>query len=220
MNLLLVLLSLWGAPTPGDIAQRIRALLADAAPDSRMEIDTQKLESIVAPEESDDWTLSRRSQGRPGGTEFFEIGWLSQGKVVGRHGLQVRVHRYVMAAVACKPLLRGQVLSDSVICREERAAVGAGERAVSADSAIGQRLRRPVPKGHLFLQGELEDMPRVLKGQEVKLFTLVGQTRVEMLGTAQTDAATGKIVRVKTAQGRELSGRVEADGSVQVVPGL
>lgn len=220
MSLLLVLLSLWGAPTPGDIAQRVRSLLAEAAPDSRMEIDTQRLESVVAPVGADDWTLTRRSQGRPGGTEFFEIGWLSQGKVVGRHGLQIRVHRYVMAAVACRPLLRGQILSDSLVCREERAAVGAGERAVAADSALGQRLRRPVPKGHLFLQGELEDVPRVLKGQEVKLYTLVGQTRVEMPGTAQTDAATGKIVRVKTGPGREVSGRVDVDGSVQVVPGL
>jgi flagella basal body P-ring formation protein FlgA len=202
------------------LGERALAALREAAPRARLEVDTSRLSAVTAPEGSDRSCLRRLSQGRPGGTELFEVRWLAGEVLIGRRQFTLRVRRFDTVATACSTLTRGQILTASQVCAREMPAVGIGERAVSSDSAVGMRARRDISKGRTLLQGELERVPAVLRGQPVRLFAAFGTAQVETSAIALNDAAVGHSVRVRAATGREVVGRVEPDASVRVVPGL
>jgi len=216
--LALFLLALFGHDE--GLGARVLAALHQAAPQARLEVDTTRLSAVAAPEGSDSSCLRRLSQGRPGGTELFEVRWLAGEVLLGRRQFSVRVRRFDTVATACSTLTRGQILTASQVCAQEKSAVGLGEHAVPVDSAIGMRVRRDIPAGRTLLTSELERLPTILRGQSVRLFAAFGTAQVETSAIALSDAAIGHSVRVRASTGREMVGRVESDSSVRVVPGL
>ncbi len=219
MGLLFAILSLFAAPADS-LGARVLFLLRAADPGARLEVDTSVVSSFRAPEGCDTAEVSRLSQGKPGGTERFEVRWLSCDVLLGRRQFSVRVRRYEMVAAACSSLVRGHVLRQEDLCPVEVPALSTNANTVPVDSAIGLRLRRDVFGGKPLRRGELEALPKVLRDAVVRVYVAVGATVVETQGVVMQDAASGQLVRVRLANGRETRGRVEDDGSVRVIPGL
>lgn len=86
-----------------------------------------------------------------------------------------------------------------------------------ADEIIGQRLTRAVDAGKPLLESQLRQQWRLRAGQTVDLVTTGSGFRIRSQGKALNNAAVDDLLRVKTAGGRTVSGKVGADGQVTII---
>ncbi|KKJ31797.1 flagellar basal body P-ring biosynthesis protein FlgA [Enterobacter hormaechei subsp. hoffmannii] len=87
----------------------------------------------------------------------------------------------------------------------------------NADAIIGQRLTRAIDAGKPLLENQLRQQWRLRAGQTVDLVTAGSGFRIRSQGKALNNAAVDDMLRVKTAGGRTVSGKVGADGQVRVI---
>lgn len=85
-------------------------------------------------------------------------------------------------------------------------------------SVQGSQLIVPVAPGTPLRADMLRRPPAIKAGQRVRLVAEGPGFRIGQEGVAQQTGAVGDIVRVKTANGRIVSGTVEADGTVRAHP--
>jgi flagella basal body P-ring formation protein FlgA len=85
-----------------------------------------------------------------------------------------------------------------------------------ADNIIGQRLTRAITAGKPLLQNQLRQQWRLHAGQQVDLITVGEGFRVRGQGKALNNAAVNDTLKVQTASGQTVSGKVAADGQVEI----
>ncbi|MGU3414520.1 flagellar basal body P-ring formation chaperone FlgA [Enterobacteriaceae bacterium C23F] len=86
----------------------------------------------------------------------------------------------------------------------------------NADEVIGQRLIRAITAGKPLLQNQLRQQWRLHAGQQVDIITSGNGFLVRGQGKALNNAAVNDTVKVKTASGQTLSGKVANDGQVEI----
>ncbi|WP_421510650.1 flagellar basal body P-ring formation chaperone FlgA [Enterobacter sp. JS8-1] len=84
----------------------------------------------------------------------------------------------------------------------------------NADAIIGQRLTRAIDAGKPLLVNQLRQQWRLRAGQTVDLVTTGSGFRIRSQGKALNNAGIDDTLKVKTAGGRTVSGKVNADGQV------
>lgn len=84
------------------------------------------------------------------------------------------------------------------------------------DDIIGQRLTRAVTVGKPVLQNQLRQQWRLHAGQTVDLVTSGEGFRIRGQGKALGNAAVDEMLKVQTANGQTVSGKVGADGEVMI----
>ncbi|WP_368528569.1 flagellar basal body P-ring formation chaperone FlgA [Enterobacter cloacae] len=87
----------------------------------------------------------------------------------------------------------------------------------NADEIIGQRLTRAITAGKPLLENQLRQQWRLRAGQTVDLVTTGAGFRIRSQGKALNNAAVDDVLKVKTAGGRTVSGKVDADGQVMII---
>lgn len=87
----------------------------------------------------------------------------------------------------------------------------------NADQIIGQRLTRAIDAGKPLLENQLRQQWRLRAGQTVDLVTAGSGFRIRSQGKALNNAAVDDVLKVKTAGGRTVSGKVAADGQVMII---
>lgn len=87
----------------------------------------------------------------------------------------------------------------------------------NADAIIGQRLTRAITAGKPLLENQLRQQWRLRAGQTVDLVTTGSGFRIRSQGKALNNAAVDDVLKVKTAGGRTVSGKVDADGQVLII---
>lgn len=86
----------------------------------------------------------------------------------------------------------------------------------SPEEIIGQRLTRAVTAGKPLLQNQLRQQWRLHAGQTVDLVTSGDGFRIRGQGKALGNAAINEMLKVQTANGQTVSGKVAADGQVLI----
>jgi flagellar basal body P-ring formation protein FlgA len=86
----------------------------------------------------------------------------------------------------------------------------------SPDEIIGQRLTRAITAGKPVLQNQLRQQWRLHAGQTVDLVTSGDGFRIRGQGKALGNAAVNDTLKVQTANGQTVSGKVAADGQVMI----
>lgn len=87
----------------------------------------------------------------------------------------------------------------------------------NADEIIGQRLTRAIDAGKPLLENQLRQQWRLRAGQTVDLVTTGSGFRIRSQGKALNNAVVDDLLKVKTAGGRTVSGKVGADGQVMII---
>lgn len=82
----------------------------------------------------------------------------------------------------------------------------------------GAVLAMPIQAGTPLRNELLRRPPLIKAGQKVRVLIDGPGYRVSQEGVAQHAGAAGEILRLKTASGRMIQGRIEADGGVRVEP--
>ncbi len=83
---------------------------------------------------------------------------------------------------------------------------------------LGKALRQPVAAGQVLRLPWLREVYRVRQGQPVQVDVQGDGFRISTDGVVMEDAPVGGVVRVRTATGKFLTGKVLANGVVQVTP--
>lgn len=86
----------------------------------------------------------------------------------------------------------------------------------SPDEIIGQRLTRAIAPGKPVLESQLRPQWRLHAGQTVDLVTSGDGFRIRGQGKALGNAAVNDTVKVQTANGQTVSGKVAPDGQVMI----
>lgn len=84
------------------------------------------------------------------------------------------------------------------------------------EEIIGQRLTRALTAGKPVLQNQLRQQWRLHAGQQVDLVTTGNGFRIRGQGKALNNAAIDDTLRVQTANGQTVSGKVAPDGQVMI----
>lgn len=135
-----------------------------------------------------------------------------------RHFLQVRISAQGTWWVASLSLPGGAIVQRSDI----EPVTGSldhqpGGLIFNADEIIGQRLTRAIDAGKPLLENQLRQKWRLRAGQTVDLVTTGSGFRIRSQGKALNNAAVDDLLKVKTAGGRTVSGKVGADGQVMII---
>ncbi|EPA1253448.1 flagellar basal body P-ring formation chaperone FlgA [Enterobacter bugandensis] len=135
-----------------------------------------------------------------------------------RHFLPVRISAQGTWWVASQSLPGGAIVQRSDI----EPVTGSldhqpGGLIFNADEIIGQRLTRTIDAGKPLLENQLRQQWRLRAGQTVDLVTTGSGFRIRSQGKALNNAAVDDLLKVKTAGGRTVSGKVGADGQVMII---
>lgn len=135
-----------------------------------------------------------------------------------RHFLPVRISAQGTWWIASQSLPGGAIVQRSDI--EPVSGVldnQPGGLIFNADAIIGQRLTRAITAGKPLLENQLRQQWRLRAGQTVDLVTTGSGFRIRSQGKALNNAAVDDVLKVKTAGGRTVSGKVDADGRVMII---
>jgi flagella basal body P-ring formation protein FlgA len=86
----------------------------------------------------------------------------------------------------------------------------------SLEDVVGKSLKRDMAAGEIVTLQVLEDHVAVLKGEVVNMTLENARLLVQAKGTALEKGKMGEVIRIKSASGREIKGRVTGSNSVTV----
>ncbi|HJU49530.1 MAG TPA: flagellar basal body P-ring formation chaperone FlgA, partial [Pseudogulbenkiania sp.] len=131
--------------------------------------------------------------------------------------LPVTIAEKRMGVVATRPLKAGELLTPDDVRLAEMTSPALSRNVLNRlDQAVGQSMRSSVPAGAWLRSFMLQQPDVVRTNQRVKVLAQGDGFVANAEGTARGNAAIGEPVRVKMGSGREVSGMVQADGSVLV----
>jgi len=217
MTICVLLLAVAGLRADGirPIADSIYRALR--TPSMRVVADTANLPSSVAgPKGAAGWELVRDGGPRPEGTEVLCLDWTrSDGSVLHRDWLTVRVRREELEAVALRRMERGEIPDSSCLKWEWRET--SGNVLPPPDAAMIGRLRMRIGAGpgQILTSRQLEPPPLVSQGQEITVRSSQAGATATMEGIAQTDGSPGSSILVLSPFGRRIRCQVQKDGSAR-----
>ena len=132
---------------------------------------------------------------------------------------QFKLHVFDKIAVAARPLVQGQSLSDSDFRFEEQELGSRGKNFVTDGAEIvGKVLTRPLAIGSPILRTMLKTPDLLKAGAPVTLVSRLNGVEVKMDGVALEAGGAGKIIRVRnTASRKVLRGRIVDECTVEIV---
>lgn len=208
-------------PAAPDLRARVEQYVRARAPGSVTQIEIPELTDFALPgvaEGSVDVALSARR-----GQSF--VGWVpvtvalrSQGRELKRGVVTVRVSAEERVLVATRSLRSGETLRGADLAYELRDLADVPDGGMKdPGQLVGRRVKRFVSAGDPVALDWTEPVPRIRRGQNVKLRLHRGPLRIETTGRARQDGFEGDWIRVvNTSSRRELLGRVGRDGVVHV----
>jgi len=208
-------------PAPEGLREQIIAYLAARSPKTPRAIDVPPLgDFAVASNLQEDLKidLSSHPQAKRIGHVPVTVTLSANGHILRRGVVNARVWVDVPVVIAMHPVRRGDPITAQHLGIEERDASELPNGWVeNPEMLIGQRARRTVQMGSVWLSRWAETPPKVRRGQVVRLHLRSGPLRIEGKGVVRRDAQEGEWVRVVNADTkRELSGRVDANGAIHV----
>lgn len=132
---------------------------------------------------------------------------------------QFKVHVFDRIAVAARPIMAGQPLTESDIRFEEQEVGARGKNFLTeSDEIVGKVLSRSLSIGAPLWRTLLKT-PDVLKaGSPVTLISRVKGVEVKIDGVALEAGPAGKIIRVRNAASKKvLRGRILDEATVEIV---
>jgi len=186
-------------------------------PSMRVQPDTAGLPvSVAGPAGAVGWELVRDGGPRPEGTEILCLDWTrSDGSILRRDWLTVRVRREELEAVALRRMERGEVPDGSTLRWEWRTTSGSTPPPPDA-ALIGRlRLRIGAGPGQILTSRQLEPPPLVSQGQEIVVRSSRAGATATVTGIAQTDGFPGTDILVLSPFGRRIRCQVMKDGSAR-----
>ena len=221
MSLVFLAVPATSLPAPEGLREKIIEYLAARSPKTPRAIDVPPLgDFAVAARTHRDLKidLSSHPQAKRIGNVPVTVTLSANGHILRRGIVNARVWVDVPVVIAVHPVRRGDQITANHLGIEERDASELPAGWVeNPEMLIGQRARRSVQMGSVWLSGWAETPPKVRRGQVVRLHLRSGPLRIEGKGVVRRDAQEGEWVRVVNADTkRELSGRVDANGSIHV----
>jgi len=162
--------------------------------------------------------LSTRQRGPFDGAVAVSV-VISNDEVVLKRGVvTARVETTTSVWVAARELSRGTRVMESDLRLEQVPARSVPKGAVgNLDEMVGLQLRRSLQEGAVLRTRYLEPVSLIERGQVVRIVLRGGGLQIVGKGRAVTDGAYGQQIKVvNTDSRREVTGRVEKDGSVYV----
>ena len=132
---------------------------------------------------------------------------------------QFKLHVFDQVAVAARPLVPGQPLTDSDFRFEEQELGSRGKNFVTDGAElVGKTLSRPLAIGTPILRTMLKTPDLLKAGAPVTLVSRLNGVEVKMDGVALEAGGAGKIIRVRnTASRKVLRGRIVDEYTVEIV---
>ncbi len=220
-SLLLLAVPATPLPAPEGLREKIIEYLAARSPKTPRAIDVPPLGDFAVASHLRGKLkvdLSSHPQAKRIGHVPVTVTLSADGHILRRGVVNARVWVDVPVVVAVHPVRRGDPITANHLGIEERDASELPTGWVeNPEMLIGQRARRSVQMGSVWLSGWAEMPPKVRRGQVVRLHLSSGPLRIEGKGVVRRDAQEGEWVRVVNADTkRELSGRVDANGAIHV----
>ena len=136
-----------------------------------------------------------------------QLGWIS-----------VEAKVFMPVAVVFSPVKYLDELNDSNVRQEdiEISRYNFGSTWLDAASVIGKQATRPITNGVGIRPEMIRSKPSVNAGDSVKISLKGNGFQIMSEGVALTNAQTGQVVRVKTNQGKVLTGTAKNDLIVEV----
>ncbi|HXP90791.1 MAG TPA: flagellar basal body P-ring formation chaperone FlgA [Fibrobacteria bacterium] len=186
-------------------------------PSMRVVADTSGLPgSVAAPPGAVGWELVRDGGPRPEGTEVLCLDWTrSDGSVLHRAWLTVRVRREELEAVALRRMERGEIPDSSSFKWEWRETSGSVPPPPDAARIGHLRLRIGTGPGQILTSRQLEPPPLVSQGQEITVRSSQAGATASVEGIAQSDGSAGSRILVLSPWGRRIRCLVLDDGSTR-----
>ena len=131
-------------------------------------------------------------------------------------GIDYRVQAFRTAWVAAEELERGQDVDETRVARLQVDAATLSS-ALWTDSPERMRMRRSVHRGEPLTTLDVELRPYVVRGEQVQVFSHVGDLSVEAQAEALQDGKAGQDVLVRIASSRSpVTARVLKPGLVEI----
>lgn len=124
----------------------------------------------------------------------------------------------VPVLVASRSMRRGEIVARDDFRVERRdVTVLVGQVITRRENLQGMRLRRSINAGRIWQPRHLESVPKVMRGETVRLRLESGGLRIDGTGKASEDGRVGDLIRVlNNTSRRYVTGRVDAEGTVHV----
>ncbi|MCH7866274.1 MAG: flagellar basal body P-ring formation protein FlgA [Myxococcales bacterium] len=123
----------------------------------------------------------------------------------------------VPVLVASRAMRRGEVVTEDDFYVERRdVSVMRGAVISRERNLLGMRLRRSITAGRVWQPRHIESVPKVMRGEMVRIRLESGGLRIDSIGKASEDGRVGDLIRVLNASKRYVTGRVDAEGTIHV----
>lgn len=140
----------------------------------------------------------------------------SGGKEVKSLWVSARIRVFKDAVVALNPIRMNKRVAkgDLKLVRME---LGETNEAVeSIEEAEGMVSKRPISAGAVIRKDYLKQVPLIKRGERVILIVENGQFKIKSTGVASEDGYRGGLIAVRTALGKEVTGKVAGPGEITV----
>ncbi len=164
------------------------------------------------------WELEPLSTARLGRLPLAVRKW--QGTtLVSEQRLYVQVSRQTLAAVATRPLRRGQTIAPGdVEVQAVTLDADRGQPVTELRQLIGQLAQRSVRAGEVVYAADVQEPVLVQRGEVVAVQCVSGGLVIRMTGRAEEDGSRGQIINVRNDRSRSLfQAKVIGAREVQVV---
>lgn len=164
------------------------------------------------------WELEPLSTARLGRLPLAVRKW--QGTtLVSEQRLYVQVSRQTLAAVATRPLRRGQTIAPGdVEVQAVTLDADRGQPVTELRQLIGQLAQRSVRGGEVVYAADVQEPVLVQRGEIVAVQCVSGGLVIRMTGRAEEDGSRGQIINVRNDRSRSLfQAKVIGAREVQVV---
>ncbi len=179
-------------------------------PGVRTEITYQQLpETLTLAEDGFELRVMTPLQPRLTGAVSLAVAAVSGDRALYRVPVSFRVRVFRSAAVALRPVGRGEVIApEDFEFSEHEVTTERSPLVTAVDQAAGKRLVRNLRAGQLLTLDLLENLPLVERGDEVTLVVEYKGIRVGCPGKAWQRGGLGDKIMVRNHYGRNLTGEV------------
>jgi len=204
-----------GRPAIGDVISRqiIEALPWDSSNVEVAEISIPGLESVG---DYDDARALVAIGKAKIGKITFQVSFIKDGVEVKSLWASARIKVYRKAVVALKPLKANGRINAGDIRLTRVDVENTRDSFLSIDAVAGLLAKRPIRAGEVIKKSYVKPERLVKRGDRVVLSVQGTTIKIKSKGTAVEDGSLGRSIGVKTASGREISGRVVGPGEVVV----
>lgn len=176
-----------------------------------------RVEDIQVPgldsEKYDSMSLELPRGIRNTGKVSFKAVLYSKGKEKDLWG-SAKLKVYNDAVVALKSIKANKPINSGDVKLVKVDMAEAGEALVSLEEAAGMLAKRPIPAGSIIKREYVKPEVIVKRGERVTLNVQGPKISIRSKGTASEDGHKGGVIAVRTASGKQITGRVTGPGEI------